>query len=142
MVAGGRRFRFRALVAVGNSKGIVGIATGKGVDVPKAVEKATRRARAACIHVPLRKGTLPRDILVKRGTARVLLRPARPGHGIVAGGIIRSLCELAGISDISAKILSRSTNNLANAQAVMDAFRILAERTKVAEKRKGLATKI
>lgn len=136
MVAGGRRFRFRVLVAIGNGRGVLGIATGKGVDVPKAVEKATRRARARTITVPLRNGTIPRDIVIKRGTARILMRPARPGHGIVAGGIIRSLCELAGITDISAKILSRSTNNLANAQAVLSAFRILSNRVQANEARR------
>lgn len=136
MVAGGRRFRFRALVAVGNKKGEVGIGTGKAVDVPKAVEKATRKARAHVIRVPIRKGTIPRDIRMKQGTARILLRPARPGHGIVAGGAIRTLCELAGITDISAKILSRSTNSLVNAQAVMIAFKHLAERADAAEGRR------
>lgn len=136
MVAGGRRFRFRALVAVGNHDGLVGIGAGKGIDVPKAVEKASRRARAACVNVPRRGGTLPREIVVKRGAARILLRPARPGHGIVAGGVIRTLCELAGITDVSAKILSRSTNSLLNAQATILAFQRLADRAGVAEQRK------
>lgn len=139
MVAGGRRFRFRALVAIGNKKGTVGIGMGKAVDVPKAVEKATRKAKANAIRVPLRKGTIPRDIRIKQGTARILLRPAKPGHGIVAGSVIRTLCELAGVTDISAKILSRSTNSLVNAQATMTAFERLAERAQVAEGRKGLA---
>jgi small subunit ribosomal protein S5 len=137
MVAGGRRFRFRALVAVGNKKGSVGIGMGKAVDVPKAVEKATRKARASMIYLPLKKGTILRDILIKHGTARILFRPAKPGHGIVAGGVTRTLCELSGITDISAKVLSRSTNSLVNAQAAMKAFRHLAEWANVAEGRRS-----
>ena len=136
MVAGGRRFRFRALVAIGNRNGVVGIGTGKGLEVAKAVEKATRRAHASRFSVPRRKGTIPRDILVKSGTARILMRPASPGHGIVAGSVVRALCELAGITDISAKILSRSTNNLSNARATVEGLRFLAERVAVAEQRK------
>lgn len=138
MVAGGRRFRFRAFVAVGNHNGKVGIGLGKAADVPRAVEKATRRARSSCIAVPRSGGTIPRDIVVKRGAVRILMRPARPGHGIVAGGVIRTLSDLAGITDISAKILSRSTNDIANAQAVMAAFEKLsrhAEAVKLRAKR-------
>lgn len=136
MVAGGRRFRFRVFVAVGNHNGKIGIGLGKAASVPRAVEKATRRARAACITVPRRNGTIPRDITVKSGAARILMRPAREGHGIVAGGVIRTLCDLAGITNISAKILSRSTNDLANARAAMAAFRMLARHAEVAKARK------
>lgn len=137
MVAGGRRFRFRALVATGNRKGTIGIGLGKGQTVAAAVEKATRRARTNTITIPLKKGTIPREISLKEGTAHILLRPARPGHGIVAGGVIRALCDLAGITDISAKILSRSTNPIANARATIKALRQLAERTSTADHRKS-----
>ena len=136
MVAGGRRFRFRVLVAVGNGKGAVGIGLGKGQNVAQAVEKATRRANASRVIVPRRKGTIPREILIKKGTARIIMRPARPGHGIVAGGVIRTLCELSGITDISAKILSRSTNQIVNARATIAGFQKLSERVAVAEKRR------
>ena len=141
MVAGGRRFRFRVLVAVGNHKGVVGIGVAKSRDIRSAVEKATRRAHTARFTVPRRDGTIPREILVKKGTARILMRPARPGHGVVAGGVIRTICDLAGITDISAKILSRSTNDLVNARATIAGLKKLAERMKVAEARKKLAEK-
>ena len=137
MVAGGRRFRFRALVAVGNHQGTVGIGLGKSLAIAAAVEKATRRARASCVTVPRRNGTIPREVRIKEGTARILLRPARAGHGIVAGGVIRALCELAGITDISAKILSRSTNDIVNARAVMKAFGELRDRVSVSEGRRA-----
>lgn len=137
MQAGGRRFRFRAVVAVGNRKGTIGIGVGKAPDVRGAIEKATRRAHLNKISVPRVKGSIPREIEIKLGTSRILLRPARPGHGVVAGGVVRTMCDLAGITDISAKILSRSSNNLANARATMAALEKLSERVAVSNIRKA-----
>lgn len=137
MQAGGRRFRFRAVVIVGNRKGIIGIGVGKAPDVRSAIEKASRRANENKITVPRVKGTIPREIEVKLGTSRILMRPARPGHGVVAGGVVRTICDLAGITDISAKILSRSSNNLANARATIAGFEHLAIRMAVVRERKA-----
>lgn len=140
MQAGGRRFRFRAVVAVGNRKGVIGIGVGKAPGVRDAIEKATRRAHMNKITVPRVNGSIPREIEIKLGTSRILLRPARPGHGVVAGGVVRTMCDLAGITDISAKILSRSSNNLANARATMAGFEKLSKRVAISNKRKaGLA---
>ena len=138
MQAGGRRFRFRAVVGVGNKKGIVGLGVGKAPDVRGAIEKATRRAHENKITIPRRKGTIPREIEVKLGTSRIIMRPARPGRGLVAGGVVRTICELAGITDISTKILSRSSNNLANARATLAGFKDLADRVAVTKARKAL----
>jgi len=135
MQAGGRRFRFRSVVAIGNKKGSVGVGVGKAPDIRAAIEKATRRAHENKITVPRVKGTIPREIEIKLGTSRIILRPARPGHGIVAGGVVRTICELAGITDISTKILSRSSNNLSNARATMAGLEKLAERVAIAKAR-------
>lgn len=139
MVAGGRRFRFRALVAVGDRNGRLGLGLGKGFTVAQAVQKASRKARASLISVPRVNGTIPRDIYIKNGASKIILRPARPGHGVVAGGVIRTLCDLSGITDISAKILSRSSNNFVNVRTIIKAFSKLSDRTDVARKRKKAA---
>ena len=136
MQAGGRRFRFRATVVIGNRKGSVGLGVGKAPDVRSAVEKATRRAHANKIVVPRKGGTIPREIEMKVGPSVILMRPARPGHGVVAGGVVRVICELAGIEDISTKILSRSSNTLANARATIEGLEQLSKRVAVARARR------
>lgn len=123
VVAGGRRFTFRASLVIGNRKGDVGFASAKGVDTAMAIEKAFRQARKYIIHVPLTKeGTIPHETYAKHAGSRLLLKPARRGRGIMAGGPIRVVCDLAGIQDITGKILSRSTNKLNNALATMEAL--------------------
>lgn len=139
MMAGGRRFRFRTLVVVGNRKGKVGIGTGKGNGVPDAIDKATRRAHKNVFQIPLEGGTIPREVHVKQGASEILMRPARPGRGVIAGGVVRTICKFAGISDISAKIISRSTNDIANAKATVAGLKRLSRRVKMAEERTGNA---
>lgn len=124
VVAGGRRFRFRVVVAVGNGKGKVGLGLAKGSDVAGAVEKAQKKAQKNLITVPLVKGTIPHKITVKLNAAKLLLKPGRVGQGIVAGGVLRSIFELAGIKDISAKILG-SNNQMNNAKAAIEALKKL-----------------
>lgn len=120
---GGRRFSFRATLIVGNKKGQVGVGVAKAKDVAAAVEKATRAARAQMIHVSMTEtGSIPYDIQGKQTSARVLLRPAKKGRGIIAGGSVRTVCELAGLQDISAKMLGRSNNKLNNALATIKAL--------------------
>ena len=99
VVKGGRRFRFRALVVVGDRKHRVGIGTAKGADVTAAVTKATEVAKKNFIKVAIFKGTLPHDAEAKVSGARILLRPASPGTGLIAGGVVRSILEVAGISN-------------------------------------------
>lgn len=124
VIAGGRRFRFRAVVAVGNRKGKVGIGIAKGADVTGAVEKAQKKAQKNLITVPLLGGTIPHEIKIKVGASKLLLKPARAGRGIVAGGVLRPIFELVGIEDISAKILG-SNNQMNNAKAAIEALKKL-----------------
>lgn len=123
--AGGRRFRFRALIVVGNKEGKVGAGVAKGVDVAQAVEKATRLAKKNLIEVPIVKDTIPHQVYAKFGAAKVLLKPQRKGRGLVAGGTVRVICNLAGIRNISSKILGGTGNKLNNAQATIKALKNL-----------------
>lgn len=123
VIAGGRRFSFRATVAIGNRNGKVGLGIAKGLDVAKSVDKAVGKAKKNLIEVPLKGTTIPYDVYNKYGSARVLLKPAAPGKGLVAGGVVRVICDLVGIKDISAKIVSRSTNKINNAQATLGALK-------------------
>jgi len=126
VVAGGKRFSLRATVVVGDLKGRVGVAVAKGLDVAAAVVKARRQAQKNLIAVPLKDGrTIPYDVEAKYSAARIRLKPARPGHGLIAGGGARAVLELAGVKDISAKQLGRTTNKLTNAMATLKALKKL-----------------
>ncbi len=118
VVKGGRRFRFRALVVVGDHKGKVGIGSAKGADVTAAVTKAVEVAKKHFITVPLYKGTLPHDHEAKVGGARILLKPAAPGTGLIAGGVVRTILEVAGVSNALSKSLG-STNKTNTAYATI-----------------------
>lgn len=126
VVSGGRRFSFRATVVLGNRNGKVGIGMGKGPDVSVSIEKATAQAKKAMIAIPLTtKKTIPHEVSAKFSAARVILKPAAEGHGLIAGGPIRVLAEMAGIRNLTGKILSRTPNKLNNAQAALAAFKKL-----------------
>ncbi|MDO8600701.1 MAG: 30S ribosomal protein S5 [bacterium] len=126
VVAGGRRFSFRATVVVGNRRGKVGIGVGKGADVKRAVEKAAHRGKKHIMEVRISKnGTISQAVTAKYASAKVLLKPAPPGSGIIAGGPVRTVCSLAGIENISSKILGRTVNKLNNARATIEAFKKL-----------------
>ena len=122
VVAGGRRFSFRAAVVIGNRKGSVGFGVAKGADVNAAIEKAVRDAKKNILVVPIAEGTIPHMVEAKYAASYVFLKPTKKGKGIVAGGAVRVICSLAGIEHISAKILSRSTNKINNSRAVMKAL--------------------
>ena len=122
MTAGGRRFRFRAAVIVGDKKGRVGFGVAKGADVAQAVEKSTRIAKKNIIKIPIKEGTIPHQVEAKFGAAKVLLRPQKKGRGLVAGGTVRVICDLAGIKNISSKILGRTNNKINNAKATISAL--------------------
>ncbi len=121
VVKGGRRFRFRATLAIGNRKGKVGIGVGKGADVSDAIRKAFDNAKKNLITIRLNKNTILHTIEWKKGSAKILLKPAREGRGIVAGGAVRSVVDLAGIKDIISKSLGTS-NKLNVARAAVDAL--------------------
>ncbi len=121
VVKGGRRFRFRALVVVGDKKGRVGVATAKGADVTAAVAKAVDVAKKNLHTLTLYKGTLPHEVQAKVGGANILLKPAAPGTGLIAGGVVRSLLEVGGVSNALSKSLG-STNKVNTAYATLKAL--------------------
>jgi small subunit ribosomal protein S5 len=121
---------FRAVVIAGDKKGKIGIGVDKGRDVSQAIDKATRRAKKNLITVVIVDGTIPHEVDAKSGPARILLKPQKKGRGLVAGGAVRMICELAGIKNVSSKILSGSKNKLNNARATMAALKKLKARAK------------
>lgn len=126
VMAGGRRFSFRATVVIGNRRGKVGIGVAKGPDVATATDKAVTRAKKKTILVPITKdGSIAHEVRAKFSAAVVLLKPRPAGSGIVAGGAVRAVVELAGIGNISSKILSRTPNKLTNAMATLEALKQL-----------------
>jgi len=126
MIAGGRRFGFRAVVVIGNKKGKAGIGVAKGSDVTIAVDKAVKQAKKYLIDIPLTETkTIPHQVEAKYGAARVFLKPAQKGRGIIAGGTIRVICVLGGIENITAKIIGRTNNKLNNARATISALQKL-----------------
>jgi len=122
-VAGGRRFSFRTTVALGNKQGLIGLGIGKGKDVAQSIEKASKKAEKKMIKIVRSEGTIPVDVIGHFKSARVLLKPTKKGHGLIAGGVVRSLCSLSGIENISAKILSRTNNKINIARATLEGFK-------------------
>lgn len=124
VVKGGRRLRFRAIVAVGDGKGRVGLAVDKSSEVVGAIQKATRKARKNMITVNLDETTIPHEITAEFAGARVFLKPAQKGTGVIAGGAVRPILEVAGIKDILSKIQG-SSSKLNNSYATIEALRAL-----------------
>lgn len=124
---GGNKIGFSVLVVVGNRKGKVGLALAKAPDVVSGIKKAIRLAKKRAIEIPLYKKTIPHGIQVKKGAAKVLLKPAPEGTGIIAGGAIRELADLAGVENLVAKVLG-SDNKINNLYAAFEGLQSLKER--------------
>lgn len=137
VVKGGRRLRFRATVAIGNKKGKVGIGLGKSNEVTGAIQKAIAKAKKYMITVPLDGSTIPHDIKNKYKSSIILLLPAAPGTGIIAGGTIRKVLELAGVKDILSKSYG-TTNKVNNTKGIFEALSKL-RKTPFMEKRANAA---
>lgn len=124
VVKGGRRFRFRALVVVGDKKGRIGLGIAKGADVTTAVTKAVDVAKKHMVEVVTYKGSIPHEVQAKVGGSNILIKPASAGTGLIAGGVVRTVLEVAGISNALSKSLG-STNKVNTAYATLDALKQL-----------------
>ena len=126
---GGKRFTFRAAIIIGNRNGKVGFGLGKGNDVARAVEKASKQAKKHLINIVFKGETIPHEVEVKVNSAVVFLKPAAKGSGVRAGGAVRVIAKLAGIQDISGKIISRTNNKINIARATIEALKHLKPKT-------------
>ncbi len=116
---GGKRFHFTALAVVGNEDGVIGSGLGKSNEVPDAIRKAIEKAKKSLIRVPIKGSTIPHEVLGEHVSSRVMLKPASPGTGVIAGGAVRAVVELSGIHDILSKVVG-STNPLNVVQAAIN----------------------
>ena len=141
VVKGGRRFHFTAVVVVGDNQGHVGAAIGKAKEVPEAIRKATTAARKNLIRVPIKGTTIPHEMLVRFGAAKVLIKPAPPGSGIIAGGGARAVLQMAGIKDVVAKCLG-STNAVNVVKATMLGLSQMRDVEAAVAKRRALVAEV
>ena len=130
VTGGGKKLRFRACMILGNKKGKIGLGVAKGKDVSQAMEKAEKNAKKNMIEIPFIEDSIPHEIQAKFEASVVILRPQKRGKGIIAGGPVRVICNLAGIKNISSKIISRSKNKINNAKATMKALEKLRVKNK------------
>lgn len=126
-VAGGRRIRFRVLVVVGDKNGRVGVGIAKSNEVASAAAKASKKAKKSLITVPITNDTIPHETTYRFGSAVVMLKPAPAGTSVIAGGPVRAVVELAGIRNVTSKILGGTSNKLNNVMATIEALRSLRQ---------------
>jgi len=135
VVKGGKRFHFSAVVVVGDGKGKVGFGIGKAHEVPDAIRKGMEQAKKNMVSVPLAEGeTIPHEIIGERDSSKVLLKPARPGTGVIAGGAVRAVMEVSGIKNILSKVLG-SSNAMNVVAATIDGLLKLESPSQVSERR-------
>ncbi|AWB09872.1 SSU ribosomal protein S5P [Thermodesulfobium acidiphilum] len=139
VVAGGKRLRFRVIVIVGNGEGKVGVGIGKAQEVPSAVRKAVEKAKKNLIDVPMRGDTIPVFVQSKFGSSNVILRPAVPGTGIIAGTTVRAILELAGYKDVLTKVIG-STNALNTVLATIKGLQEINNSILLSKMRKGVVS--
>ncbi len=137
VVKGGRKFHFTALVTMGDGQGNVGLGYGKAGDVLGAIKKGQDRAKKSLIRIPLSKGTIPHAVKKKYSAAVVLLRPASEGTGVIAGGPVRSILEVAGVQNILAKAIGRTNNHINVARATFEALKELKSMAEVHARRRS-----
>lgn len=135
VVAGGKRMRFRALVVIGDHKGKVGMGLKKGADVAESVNKAVTAAKKNMVVLPLVNGTIPHELIIKYKSSSLMMKPAKPGTGVIAGGAVRSVMDLAGVKNVVSKMLG-SNNKVNNVKAVFAAFRNMKSKAALAQMRK------
>lgn len=144
VTAGGKHFRFRVALVIGDKRGRVGIGVARGEDMPQAIEKAIFQAKKNLIDVLIKNETIPFRVGAKHQSVKLFLQPQKKGRGIVAGGVVRKICELAGIPNITAKLLSKTKNKINIARATILAFKKIKqiEETKknIKETKKNYAT--
>jgi len=136
VTSGGKRMRFRALVVIGDHKGKVGVGLKKGADVSESVNKAVNSAKKNMVTLPLINETIPHVLNVKYKSASLMLKPAKPGSGVIAGGAVRSVMELAGVKNVVVKMLG-SNNKVNNVKAVFAAFTKMKSKEALAKMRKS-----
>jgi len=125
VVAGGKRFRFRTTLVIGDEKGVVGVGIGKGADVQASIEKAKIDARKHLLRINLKNRSISHEVEAKFSAAHVKIKPADEGHGLKSGGAVRVVLSLAGVKDATSKCLGRTPNKLTNALATMEALKQL-----------------
>src|SRR6185369_5792304 len=135
VTGGGKRMRFRALVVIGDHKGKVGMGLRKGTDVAESVNKAVAQAKKNMIVLPLVNETIPHEMKIKYKSSQLLMMPARPGTGVIAGGAVRSVMDLAGVKNIISKMIG-SSNKVNNVKAVFKAFGSMKSKEQMTSMRK------
>ncbi|MBU1164667.1 30S ribosomal protein S5 [Patescibacteria group bacterium] len=143
VMAGGKRMRFRACIVIGDKKGKVAMAVAKGADVTLAVNKAVNQAKKKWIHVPIINETIPHEVKIKWKAARILIKPAPKGTGIIAGGAVRTVMELAGVNNVVAKILGTNNkiNNVTATIAALESLKKVESKNKEVKSEKKASTK-
>jgi small subunit ribosomal protein S5 len=135
VTGGGKRMRFRALVVIGDHKGKVGIGLRKGNDVQESVNKAVNQAKKNMIVLPLVNDTIPHEIKLKYKSSKIIMLPARPGTGVIAGGAVRSVLDMAGVKNVISKMVG-SNNKVNNVRAAFAAFKVMRSKEAILNARK------